>query len=311
MSQIRDVFLCHTSEEKPGVVRPLVAAFDAASISNWYDEAEIRWGDSITEKVNKGLAISRFVIVVLSKTFIFKKWPQRELNAALNLEAASGEVRVLPLIVGTKDEEREILAAYPLLNDKSFLRWEADTAVVVDALRARLSSPIARTAEETRVAQQEPQRKIPMPKAKKSFTQRDKDKFLHDGFDTIRNYFERGARELTAAVSQMEADMAQIHRYKFVCSFYALGQLANRCKIWIGGPLSAESISYFEGRDVNYDSDTSCNDWLSIEITSEGIGFKPSSMWLGITQYQNAQVLSPEQGAEYLWRRATGKLKGA
>ena len=81
----RDVFLCHAREDRAPVVRPLATALEQAGISCWYDEAEIRWGDSITQKVNDGLGISRYVIVVLSTAFLEKPWPRRELHAALNI----------------------------------------------------------------------------------------------------------------------------------------------------------------------------------------------------------------------------------
>lgn len=90
----RDIFICHASEDKRGIVGPIVLALTEAGISVWYDEAEIKWGDSLTQKVNEGLRISRFVIVVLSPFFVKKNWPQRELNAALNIEASSGEVPI-------------------------------------------------------------------------------------------------------------------------------------------------------------------------------------------------------------------------
>lgn len=58
MSKHRDIFLCHASEDKLKVVKPLVAALNEAGISYWYDEAEIKWGDSVIQKVNEGLMIS-------------------------------------------------------------------------------------------------------------------------------------------------------------------------------------------------------------------------------------------------------------
>jgi hypothetical protein len=162
-----------------------------------------------------------------------------------------------------------------------------------------------------RPAQPAPQKKIPMPKVKKSFTQRDKDQFLRNSFDIIKNYFEQGVRELTETTPQIEADLEPIHRYKFVCSFYNTGQLVNRCKIWIGGPVFGESIAYYEGSDIKFDSDTSCNDWVTIEISSGGIGLKPSNIGFGTGLDRYDQVLSPEQCAEYFWKRATNKLAGS
>ncbi len=87
-------------------------AFEEEGIKCWVDEGEIKWGDSITQKVNDGLKISRFVIVVLSDAFIKKNWPKRELYAALNLEASSGKVKVLPLLVGDKATIEKILQEF-------------------------------------------------------------------------------------------------------------------------------------------------------------------------------------------------------
>lgn len=136
---IRDIFICHASEDKKEIVGPIVETFTEADISVWYDEAEIKWGDSVTQKVNEGLKISRFVIVVLSTSFVKKNWPQRELNAALNIEVSTGEVKVLPLLVGSEMEKREILDRYPLLNDKKYLAWTGNPHEIVKEMNNRLS----------------------------------------------------------------------------------------------------------------------------------------------------------------------------
>lgn len=135
---IKDVFICHTSEDKKEVVAPLVSALLSEGISAWYDENEIKWGDSLTKVVNDGLVISRFVMVVLSPSFLNKEGPKRELHAALNIEASFGEIKVLPLIVGTDTERKNILSQFPLLNDKLYKVWTGDPSEVVDALKSRL-----------------------------------------------------------------------------------------------------------------------------------------------------------------------------
>lgn len=134
----KDVFICHASEDKAAVVRPLVAELNRAGISCWLDEEQTGWGDSITEKVSKGLQQSRYVIVVLSETFLRKNWPQRELDAMISVEAASGRVRVLPLLVGTITENSRFQEEFPLLADKVFQMWTGDPAPVVQALIRKL-----------------------------------------------------------------------------------------------------------------------------------------------------------------------------
>jgi len=136
--EYRDVFLCHASEDKENIIAPIMESFDQAKISYWYDRAEIKWGDSLTDKINEGLSISRYVIVCLSKSFLTKGWARKELNAAFNIEAKSGEVKVLPLLSGRPTERKLILKDFPLLSDKYYLTWDGTPAPIVDALMSRL-----------------------------------------------------------------------------------------------------------------------------------------------------------------------------
>jgi len=137
----RDVFMCHASEDKEEIVGPLASAFADFGIRVWLDRAEILWGDSLTGKVNQGLSVSDYVVVVLSKHFIEKNWPKLELDSALNIEASTGRVVVLPLLVGNKDECASILMEYPLLNHKLRIVWEGDPQPIVHELARRMRIP--------------------------------------------------------------------------------------------------------------------------------------------------------------------------
>ncbi len=303
----KDIFLCHASEDKSDVVKPLVLSFEEAGISYWYDEAEIKWGDSITEKVNEGLRISRYVIVVLSESFMQKKWPQRELNSALNIEASSGDVRVLPLIAGTKEIKDQILSTYPILNDKSYLTWNNDTKAIIDALKNRLG----KTDTDKSITEPEPKDtdyEIPLPKIQKKYTQREKDQFLKKSFAILQEYFKKALSKLQAQYKDIETDYTEIHNYKFVCTTYLHGDVSNKCKIWIGGPHSNDAIAYNEG-DFNFDNDSSFNDWLSVCDDETGLGLKASGMSWNMQGNNKDHALSPEKASEYLWLRFTDHLK--
>ncbi|MCE5266712.1 MAG: TIR domain-containing protein [Planctomycetaceae bacterium] len=93
----RDVFLSHASEDKETLVRPLADSLIAAGISVWYDEYEIQLGDSLREKIDEGLAKSRFGVVVLSRHFFSKRWPRRELDGLTAREDASHGNMILPV----------------------------------------------------------------------------------------------------------------------------------------------------------------------------------------------------------------------
>jgi hypothetical protein len=194
---MRDIFICHAGEDKDEIVRPMVEAFTQAGISCWYDEAEIQWGDSITQKVNEGLAMSRYVVVVFSSAFMHKNWPQRELNAVLNQEASTGEVKVLPLLVGSEEEKRQILMQFPLLNDKRYLPWDGDLRNIVKALLPRLSHGKSAVPGQVAITPPTFGLRIPLPKIKKQFSQRDKDLFLRNSFAVVKGYFQNALQELS------------------------------------------------------------------------------------------------------------------
>ncbi len=304
----KDIFICHASEDKPDVVRPLVLSFEKEGISYWYDEAEIKWGDSITQKVNEGLRVSRYVIVVLSESFMRKNWPQRELNSALNIEASSGDVRVLPLLAGTNETKQHIINTYPILNDKSYLTWNYDTDAIINALKTRLAK--TNTSLNKTESEPEPQNtdyQIPLPKVRRKFTQRDKDQFLKASFAILKAYFQKALSKLQSQYDDIETDFTEIHNFKFVCTIYLHGDVANKCKIWVGGPLSNDTIAYHEG-DFSFENDSSYNDWL--DVCDEGIdlGLKASGFSWGKQGNEKDQLLSPEKAAEYLWLRFTDLL---
>jgi hypothetical protein len=70
-----DAFICHASEDKKSIARPLAAALDELRFRVWYDEFELKVGDSLRQSIDKGLVNSRYGIVILSKAFFAKDWP--------------------------------------------------------------------------------------------------------------------------------------------------------------------------------------------------------------------------------------------
>jgi TIR domain len=134
-----DVFICHASEDKDLVVRPLAVELTQLGLLVWYDEFELRIGDSLRRKIDRGLVECRFGIVVLSPAFFRKEWPQRELDGLVSRETAEGGQIILPIWhdVGRDD----VLGYSPTLADKvakststtSISRIAAEVAEVVRA----------------------------------------------------------------------------------------------------------------------------------------------------------------------------------
>jgi len=91
-----DVFVCHASEDKEDFVKPLAEALCKQSLRVWYDEFELKLGDSLRQSIDRGLRDSKFAIVVLSHAFFSKPWPQRELDGLTARETNDKKV-ILPI----------------------------------------------------------------------------------------------------------------------------------------------------------------------------------------------------------------------
>ena len=110
-----DVFISHASEDKELVVRPLAAALVSEGLNVWYDEFELRIGDSLRRKIDQGLANSRVGLVVLSHAFISKGWTNYELDGIVT-RSVSGEQVLLP--IWHNISKQEVIAYSPSLADK-------------------------------------------------------------------------------------------------------------------------------------------------------------------------------------------------
>ncbi|MBK9994652.1 MAG: DUF1883 domain-containing protein [Saprospiraceae bacterium] len=110
-----DVFISHASEDKDEVVRPLAIALQSKNLKVWFDEFELKIGDSLRQKIDKGLANSRFGIVVLSKNFIRKGWTNYELDGIIT-KSVSGQQVVLP--IWHDITKQEVIDYSPSLADK-------------------------------------------------------------------------------------------------------------------------------------------------------------------------------------------------
>lgn len=110
-----DVFISHASEDKDEVVRPLAVALRNKGVKVWYDEFEMKMGDSLRRKIDYGLAHSRFGVVVISRAFIRKGWTNYELDGIIT-KAVSGKQVMLPIWHNITQEEVENYS--PSLADK-------------------------------------------------------------------------------------------------------------------------------------------------------------------------------------------------
>lgn len=93
-----DVFVSHAWEDKESFADEFVCELRKLGVNVWYDTAQIRWGDSMRQRIDDGLRKSKFGIAILSPNYIAegKYWTKAELDGLFQLESVKGKV-LLPI----------------------------------------------------------------------------------------------------------------------------------------------------------------------------------------------------------------------
>jgi hypothetical protein len=94
--KLHDCFISYFSGDK-GFVGRLERDLRLREIHIWKDDSEIEIGDSISDRIQQGLADSYCFIIVLSAEALSRPWVKEELRAAYALRLG-GEFRILPVL---------------------------------------------------------------------------------------------------------------------------------------------------------------------------------------------------------------------
>ncbi|MYC35294.1 MAG: toll/interleukin-1 receptor domain-containing protein [Chloroflexi bacterium] len=139
-----DTFICHASEDKAAIARPLHQALTDRGVHSWLDESEIRLGQSIRRRIDDGLANCRSATVILSRSFFAKNWVQYEMDGLVG-RAMQKEILLFPIQHGiTLHEIRDHsppLAGLSLWNTSDF-----SPEAIADEITAQLSNASSATS---------------------------------------------------------------------------------------------------------------------------------------------------------------------
>lgn len=118
MSKVKpqwDIFISYASQDREAVASPLNNLLCRVGLSVWFDETELQIGDSLRQRIDAGLARSRHGVVILSKAFFARHWPQQELNGLSQREVIGHKV-ILPVWHGVSVED--VRRESPVLADR-------------------------------------------------------------------------------------------------------------------------------------------------------------------------------------------------
>ena len=91
-----DVFLSHSSKDK-AVVRAVAERLRTDGLRVWFDEWELKPGDSIPAKIEEGLEHSRVLVLCMSANAFGSDWAQLEAGTFRFRDPLNQERRFIPL----------------------------------------------------------------------------------------------------------------------------------------------------------------------------------------------------------------------
>jgi len=111
-----DVFICYASEDEE-LVEPLATCLRELGLDVWYDDFEIKIGDSLARSIDKGLINSDKGIIIISKDFINKSHgtPGHELSGLISRKLEEKTDLILPIWHGVN--KKDVLNFSPTLVD--------------------------------------------------------------------------------------------------------------------------------------------------------------------------------------------------
>lgn len=135
-----DVFVSHAYEDKESFVDEFVEALRNKGFKVWYDTDKLKWGDSMREKIDRGLAKSRYGVVVLSPNYIaeHKYWTKAELNGLFQVETVNGKT-ILPIWHNLT--KKQVVEYSPIIADRKAMTTASMTPEEIAAELKDLFAP--------------------------------------------------------------------------------------------------------------------------------------------------------------------------
>jgi TIR domain len=92
------VFVSYNHADK-AMVRRMVLDLRAEGVDTWFDELEMKPGDSLLYRISDAIESMDLLIVALSPESVNSSWVKQELEMAMTLQLAEGRVRVIPVVL--------------------------------------------------------------------------------------------------------------------------------------------------------------------------------------------------------------------
>lgn len=123
-----DIFISHSSKDKPSIVEPLVNSLEARGLAVWYDKNSIYKGARIKESILSGINEAIIYLAVISNNFFQSNWVSLELGV---LQTVAPD-NLLPLFCNGM--QATAAKTYPFLLDCNYIELSGNIEVTAEEL---------------------------------------------------------------------------------------------------------------------------------------------------------------------------------
>jgi len=275
-------------------------------IEAWHDR-RIEVGREFESEISDHLEAADVILLLVSSDFLASEYCyEREMQRAMERHEGK-EAIVVPVILRPCDwhdapfgklqaAPKDALAITLWPNaDQAFLDIVMSIKRALRTRGSKSSIPATR-----RITQPATSVSVLAPRSsnlrvKKRFTERDKDQFMHDGFDYAARFFENSLGELEKRNPGIEHAFKRIDADRFTAAAYSDGEKVCQCSVFIGG-MFGNGIGYASNDRAQTNS---VNENLSVEADDHALYFKT----MGFRSYgrNDDEKLEFEGAAEHLW----------
>lgn len=136
-------FISHDSRDSELIARPLALKLAGRGVPVWFDEFQLKIGDSLRESIERGLKECHKCVLVLTPNFLSNQgWTKVEFNSVFTREILEQKQLVLPVWAGVG--RREVYEYCPSLADKVAANWSAGPDDVASRIAAAIDAEAIR-----------------------------------------------------------------------------------------------------------------------------------------------------------------------
>ena len=187
-----DVALSFAGEDR-AKVEPVADLLKRKGVNVFYDEFERSrlWGEDLYTYLDEVYSKkARFCVMFVSRHYAEKAWTNHERKSAQERAFKEHKAYILPIRL----DDTEIPG---IRNTVGYIDYRKTTPEeIVDLILEKLDHSDRGSVELTHPSTRRTAFNIPIPKIRKTFTQREKDKFGQEAFTYIMQYFEEGLNRL-------------------------------------------------------------------------------------------------------------------